>query len=230
MSIIDRMKRLIGRERPNKIKGVIFDLDGLLVDSEPINFEADSVLLSEFGVNYTKEDHQNVLGRPIIAGLEFYIKRFGLKISIPEMIEKRKKHQLILIPKIKLMPGAIEALNLCRERELKLALATSGFREYAEEVIKNCGVADYFEVTLTADDVKNGKPDPEIFLLSARKLGLSPSECLVLEDSLAGVTAGLAAGCRVIAVPTIYAKGIIYPKEATIKKDLFEAIEYLKKI
>jgi len=204
------------------IKGVIFDLDGLLVDSEPINFEADAVLLSEFGVTYTKENHKNVLGRSIIDGLNYFIDEFKLNISAPEMIEKRKRHQLALIPKIKLMPGALELLDYCLSKNYKLGLATSGFREYAETVLKKCAVKKYFPVVLTADDVVNGKPSPEIFEKIASALGLLPEECLVLEDSLAGVNGALAAGCQVIAIPTKYAEGVVYPKEALARENLLE--------
>lgn len=205
------------------IKAIIFDLDGLLVDSEPVNFEADRELLAQFGVLYTPEIHQNILGKTILDGLLFYKERFNLPFSIDELTARRKAAQLNLLPEIKLMPDALGVVGKVKALGLKLAVATSGGHSYAEEVLQNLGIRDFFETVVTADDIKKGKPDPEIFLVAAQRLGVSPSECVVLEDALVGVEGALAAGMKAIAVPTSYAKNVKYPQEASVKSSLEEA-------
>src|SRR6478609_6967242 len=181
---------------------VIFDLDGVLADSEPWWNQIDAKLLAEYGVRYRGEYHRNVLGVSYRLAAEFYKKAFHISLSVEELMRRRGEIATdFFANRVSLFPSAKMTLEQLREMKLPLAVATSSVSASARPLLDRTGIRSLFSVLITGDEVQQGKPHPDIYLRAAKKLGISPEACLVIEDSLAGITAGKAANMRVAAIP-----------------------------
>jgi len=184
------------------VRAVIFDLDGVLADSEPWWNEIDAKLLGEYGVNYRGQYHQEVLGVSYSLAVDFYKKAFGLTVSPEEMMRRRGEIATVFFAKqIGLFPSTKEVLNELRQMNRQLALATSSVSTSARPFLDRHGLTGLFEVIITGDDVERGKPAPDIYLRAATELKIASDACLVIEDSLSGIAAAKAAGMRVVAIP-----------------------------
>jgi HAD superfamily hydrolase (TIGR01549 family) len=201
---------------PQLFRAVIFDLDGLLADSEPWWNEIDEKLLAEYGVTYRGEYHRNVLGVSFRLAVEFYKKAFGLSVPIEEMMRQRTEIAIdFFVNRVGLFPSAKEVLQELRRMNLRLALATSSVSASARPFLDRHQLTAFFDVILTGDEIECGKPQPDIYLRAAEKLGLPADACLVIEDALAGVAAAKAANMRVAAIPdTRFVDPREYQKEA----------------
>jgi HAD superfamily hydrolase (TIGR01509 family) len=185
-----------------QIRAIIFDLDGVLADSEPTWDEIDAQLLGEYGVKYRGEYHREVLGVSYRGSVEFFKKTFKIKAPTDEMMKRRGEIAAdFFANKIGLFPQVKDVLEKLREMKLKLAVATSSVSASARPFLDRHLLMKYFEVVITGDEIERGKPHPDIYLSAAERLGVAPNECLVIEDSLSGVAAGKAAGMRVAAIP-----------------------------
>src|SRR5467141_2095952 len=185
-------------------RAVIFDLDGVLADSEPWWNEIDAKLLAEYGVTYRGEYHRNVLGVSYRLAVEFYKKTFGLSVATDFFA-----HRIDVFPSTKLV------LQELRQMNLHLAVATSSVSASARPFLARHGLAAFFEVVVTGEEVEHGKPHPDIYLRAAEKLGIAADACLVIEDALSGVAAAKAAKMRVAAIPdTRFVDPHDYKKEA----------------
>jgi HAD superfamily hydrolase (TIGR01509 family) len=181
---------------------IIFDLDGVLADSETWWSEIDAKLLAEYGVTYHGEHHQQVVGVSYRLAVEFYKKAFVLSVPTEEMMRRRGEiateffaNRIGLFPKVK---GVLEEL---RQMKLHLAVATSSVSASARPFLDRHQLTGFFEVVVTGEQVDHGKPAPDIYLCAADKLGIPADACLVVEDALPGVTAAKAAKMRVAAIP-----------------------------
>ena len=185
-----------------RFEAVIFDLDGVLADSEPWWKQIDAKLLAEYGVNYRGEYHQNVLGVSYLVAVEFYKNAFNLSASVEELMRRRGEIATDFFAKrVGLFPSAKTTLQQLSDMKLQLAVATSSVSASARPFIERTGIRNFFRVIVTGDEVQRGKPDPDIYLRTAKRLGISPEACLVIEDALAGVAAAKAANMRVAAIP-----------------------------
>jgi len=188
------------------IKGVLFDMDGVLVDSEAFICKAAIEMFREKGINVEAADFQPFVG----AGENRYIggvaEKYNLKLNIPEA--KSRTYQIykeITKGQLKALPGAIEFLNLCRSKCLKLALATSADRIKMEVNLKEIGLSEKsFNSTINGLEIERKKPFPDIYIRASVNLGLKPEECLVVEDAVNGIKAAKAAGCKCLAVTTSF--------------------------
>ena len=181
---------------------VIFDLDGVLADSEPWWNQIDAKLLAEYGVSYRGEYHRNVLGVSYRLAVEFYKNAFHISASVEELMRRRGEIATdFFANRVDLFPFAKTTLAQLREMKLPLAVATSSVSASARPLLDRTGIRSLFSVVITGDEVQQGKPHPDIYLRAAEKLGISPEACLVIEDSLAGIAAGKAANMRVAAIP-----------------------------
>lgn len=181
---------------------VIFDLDGVLADSEPWWNQIDAKLLAEHGVSYRGEYHRNVLGVSYRLAVEFYKNAFHIAASVEELIRRRGEIATdFFANRVDLFPSAKTTLEQLREMKLHLAVATSSMSASARPLIDRTGIRNLFSVVVTGDEVQQGKPHPDIYLRASKKLGISPEACLVIEDALAGIAAGKAANMRVAAIP-----------------------------
>jgi HAD superfamily hydrolase (TIGR01509 family) len=188
------------------IKGVLFDMDGVLVDSEPFICEAAVLMFGELGVNVSPDDFKPFVGMGENRYIGGVAEQHGVKIDIEQV--KARTYEIygeIVRGKLKPLPGVHEFISLCRIKGLRLALATSADRIKMEVNLKETGLSDdSFQAIITGLDIKNKKPSPEIYLKAAESLGFKPECCLVVEDAVSGIESGKAAGCRCLAVTTSF--------------------------
>jgi HAD superfamily hydrolase (TIGR01509 family) len=181
---------------------VIFDLDGLLIDSESLHCACWMETLSSVGVELdiaTYADHWTRAGR----GIEDFCHERGVPHD-PLGLRARKSelYQQRCVTELQLMPGALECLERLAAARMRLALATAGFPEAVTPALAVTGLRPYFETIVTRADVTRHKSAPDAFLLAAERLGVAARDCVVLEDAEKGVRAAHAAGMRCIAIPT----------------------------
>ena len=183
-------------------QAVIFDLDGVLADSEPWWNQIDANLLADYSVTYGGEYHRNVLGVSYRLAVEFYKNAFHLSAPIEELMRRRGQIATeFFADRVGLFPSAKTTLEELRQMKLRLALATSSVSASARPFLERTGIRSSFEVIVTGDEIRRGKPYPDIYLCTAEKLGVSADACLVIEDALSGVAAAKAANMRVAAIP-----------------------------
>jgi 16S rRNA pseudouridine516 synthase len=196
---------------------VIFDLDGVLADSEPWWNQIDAKLLAQQGVSYRGEYHRNVLGVSYRVAVEFYKNAFPISASVEELMRRRGEIATdFFANRVGLFPSAKTTLEQLREMKLHLAVATSSLSASARPLIDRTGIRSLLTVVVTGEEVQEGKPHPDIYLQAAKKLGISPEACLVIEDALAGIAAGKAANMRVAAIPDTR---FVDPREYEMKAD-----------
>ncbi len=181
---------------------VIFDLDGLLVDSEPAWARADELFLARRNVTYAGDLDQLLLGVGQQEALGVFRRRFGIRGSDEELIaERRGLLYQVLLADLRVMDGARELVKHLSRSGMDLAVATGGHDgERARDILRRAGLAGCFPLVVSSDEVKRGKPHPDVFLLTAERLGVVPADCVVLEDAPNGVVAARRAGMRVIGV------------------------------
>lgn len=204
------------------LRAIVFDMDGLLADTEPLSFRAWSTMLTlDYGVTITAEDERwaaITVGKsgPIV--WELIRDRFNLPVELPRdlpILSKRSRglyHQ-ILAEGVPPMPGAIALVHACRDAGLRIGVASSSGMEEIHTVLTSLGIIDCFASITSGKEVPRSKPDPAIYLLACSRLGVEPHEAVALEDSGPGVTAARAAGLRCLAIPS----------EVTITHDLSSA-------
>ena len=186
------------------IRAVVFDLDGVLADSEPWWNKIDATLLAEHGVTYRGEHHRNVLGVSYRLAVEFYKKAFGLSIPSEQMMRRRGEIATeFFANRIDPFPATRQVLEELRHMNppVRLALATSSVSTSARPFLDRHRLTPFFEVIVTGEEVERGKPHPDIYLRAAEKLDVATDACLVIEDSLSGIAAAKAANMRVAAIP-----------------------------
>jgi HAD superfamily hydrolase (TIGR01509 family) len=195
---------------------VIFDLDGVLADSEPWWNKIDAKLLAEYGVTYRGEHHQNVVGVSYRLAVEFYKKAFGLSVPTEELMRRRGEIATeFFANQVGLFPSVKEVLEELRQMKLRLAVATSSVSASARPFLDRHELTGFFEVIITGEEVERGKPAPDIYLCAAEQVGIPADACLVVEDALPGVAAAKAANMRVAAIPdTRFVAASKYEKEA----------------
>lgn len=187
---------------PQPFCAVIFDLDGVLADSEPWWNEIDAKLLAGYGVTYRGEYHRDVLGVSYPRAINFFKKAFGLTVSTEEMMRRRGEIATEFFTNhVGLFPSTKGVLAELRQLSLRLALATSSVSASARPFLDRHQLTPFFDVIVTGDEVGQGKPEPDIYLRAAEKLCNPTDACLVIEDSLSGIAAAKAAGMHVVAIP-----------------------------
>ena len=187
----------------NTIQAVLFDCDGVIADSEPSWNEIDAEHLAFYGVPGYKGEHKtHIIGKSFGLAANFYKDMFGLSSSPEELIEQRTGVAAkFYADKIPTFDDVAEVLGALRERGLKVALATSAVGSLIRPFLDRHDITRYFDAIITGEQVKNGKPHPDIYLLAAKSVGIAPENCLVVEDALAGLQAGRSAGCQTVAIP-----------------------------
>ncbi|MGG7058872.1 HAD family hydrolase [Clostridium tertium] len=174
----------------DKLKTVIFDMDGVLFDTEKIYLDVWTKVFEKYGYKMTKEIYCKVIATGRENVKKVFKEEFGENIPIEEMYkEKDKALSEELKKKIPIKDGAYELLKYLKNEKYKLALATSASKERINKQLNHAGFRWIFDEVVSRDEVRETKPNPEIFLRVANKLGVDPKECIVIEDSLAGVKA-----------------------------------------
>lgn len=183
------------------ISAVIFDLDGTVLDNEDEYGEAFGKVLDSLGVD-VDEEIPHTTGIGVAENWEALLDKYNIKTtkSINELVKQTQKEYLGLIDRVTLKEGFEEFVESLKESGLTVALATANEWWMVEKIMDHTNIEKYFDCTTTSEEVERNKPDPEIFIVTATKLNLSPGECLVFEDSMAGVKAAKLAGMRVVGV------------------------------
>jgi beta-phosphoglucomutase len=188
------------------LRGVILDMDGVLVDSEPFIMEAGVRLFAEHGYTVRHEDFVPFIGTGEIRFLGGVAEKYGITIDLEAAKARTYTIYLELIRgQLHALPGVFSFLEECRRRALKLAVASSADAIKVEGNLREIGLTPKnFDTIVNGSEVVRKKPAPDIFLTAAQRLGLDPAVCLVVEDAVAGVAAARAAGARCLALTTSY--------------------------
>lgn len=186
------------------IKGVIFDLDGVLVDTACLHYEAWQKTAEHLGISFTEEDNEKLKGVSRVDSLEIILSLGNKQISEEEkqnLLVKKNDDYLSLVMKLDendVLDGVVCFIKQLKEKGIKISLGSAS--KNAKPILELTGLYQYFDQIVDGNMVTQAKPDPEVFLKGAELLELSPSECLVFEDAQAGVKAALSAGMKVIGI------------------------------
>ena len=184
-------------------EAVIFDMDGVLIDSEPIHVGIEKLLFNKLGIDVSETVHRSYMG----ASNEFMYSdlrsRFNLSESVTELIDSDELFRSDYFQRLDTIPandGLISLLGQIKTAGLKLAVATSSSPEIADLLLNKCGIASFFDAIVTTSEAGKSKPSPDVYLLAAKKIGVSPEDCIVFEDSPNGLLSAKSAGmfCVVI--------------------------------
>lgn len=194
------------------IDAVIFDMDGVLLDSEPIHLESTNMILAGHGGSLSKAANDEFIGWNERAYWTALALRFGLPGPIEAYIRRRQDLMLDLLKRrLPIADGVRDVLRDFADRGVPLAVASSSQRAVIEHVLAAGGLSDRFGAIASGDEVKRSKPDPEIFLLAAARLAAPPERCLVFEDAPHGARGALAAGMLCARVMTETTRGMAFP-------------------
>ncbi len=210
-------------------KAIIFDLDGTLVDSMWMWYDIDVEYLSRFGIDVPDRLQADIEGMSFSETAVYFKERF----NIPDSIEKIKGDWNKMAwdkytNEVPMKPGATDFIKECRKRGILLGIATSNSRELVENIIAVHGLKGDFACIMTGCDVNKGKPAPDIYLAVSKTLNVAPADCLVFEDIIPGIQAGISAGMEVCAIEDEYSVYQLEEKAALADyfiKDYFELLE-----
>lgn len=185
----------------HEVRAVIFDLDGVLIDSEPLWEQVRRELVAEHGGHWTDEAQSRLMGMSTQEWSRYLSEDLGVRLPPPQVASVVIERMAIsYASRLPLMPGAVEAVRRVAAR-WPLGLASSSSTALIETVLDTAGLRPFFQVTMSTEQVEQGKPSPDVYLAVADQLGVSPGQCVAVEDSSNGLRSAAAAGTRTIAIP-----------------------------
>ena len=207
----------------SSVAAVVFDMDGVLVDTEHLWDEVREELTTEWGGRYTPEAQEAMMGMSSREWSRYLHETVGLR-EPPETINEEVVRRMLARYEVELpvIPGATEAVRRLNVAGYRLAVASSSNRELIDAVLRRLELAALFEVTVSSEEVERGKPAPDVYLEAARRLAVEPARCVAIEDSASGIRAASAAGMRVIAYPNRH-----YPPSADVLASADVVVESL---
>ena len=215
------------------IKAIIFDMDGLMIDSERVTFECYQERLKDMNLTMDEEFYKTFLGKPIKGIYQRFYDVYGNDFPIQNVIQD--VHQLMAerfeTEGVPVKKGLVELLHYLKDNNYKTIVATSSNRDRVDKILAQAKITEFFDDSICGDEVTKGKPNPEVFLKSCQKLGVNVDEAIVLEDSEAGIQASYDANIKVICIPDMkYPEKQYEEKTFKILKDLTEVTVYLKSL
>jgi HAD superfamily hydrolase (TIGR01509 family) len=186
-----------------KLQAVIFDMDGVLIDSEPIHYEVENRIYDLLGIEVTDEIHLNYLGTSNDFMYSDLKSRFNLAASVDELIKFDDDYRCEYLKNLEVVDlnnGVLDLLIELKAEGLKLAVATSSSPDIANVLLERCGIKSFFDIIVTTSDSGKSKPAPDVYLLAAERLGVIPEDCIVFEDSPNGLSAAKSADMYCIVI------------------------------
>lgn len=214
------------------LKAVIFDMDGLMIDTENVTYQCYQEVLKTMNLSMNKEFYTTLLGRTMEATRQAMYKQYGDDFPIDETA--KKVHDLMderfAREGVPLKDSLVELLTYLKEHNYKTMIATSSARDRVNALLTDNGILNYFDDVICGNEVEHGKPAPDVFLNACQKLNVQPSEALVLEDSEAGIQAADNAKISVICIPDMkYPEQEYANKTTCILDSLHQVIDYIEK-
>ena len=215
------------------IKAIIFDMDGLMIDSERVTFECYQERLKDMNLTMDEEFYKTLLGKPIKGIYQRFYDVYGNDFPIENVIQD--VHQLMAerfeTEGVPVKKGLVELLHYLKDNNYKTIVATSSNRDRVDKILAQAKITEFFDDSICGDEVTKGKPNPEVFLKSCQKLGVNVDEAIVLEDSEAGIQASYDANIKVICIPDMkYPEKQYEEKTFKILKDFTAVTAYLKRL
>lgn len=215
------------------IKAIIFDMDGLMIDSERVTFECYQERLKDMNLTMDEEFYKTLLGKPIKGIYQRFYDVYGNDFPIENVIQD--VHQLMAerfeTEGVPVKKGLVKLLHYLKDNNYKTIVATSSNRDRVDKILAQAKITEFFDDSICGDEVTKGKPNPEVFLKSCQKLSVNVDEAIVLEDSEAGIQASYDANIKVICIPDMkYPEKQYEEKTFKILKDLTEVTAYLKSL
>lgn len=221
----------------DRLQAVLFDMDGLIVDTEPIHFEAFRTYMRKLGVEMPESMMADFIGYTDVENLTDLKARYNVEEPLDSMVAKRRAIYLELVKTspMKVFPGFWEFSEAARGQGMKQAVVSSAAAEQVKVVLdrlfearpEDGPPARYFDAIVTGDDVQHNKPAPDIYLEGAKRLSVPPALCLALEDSPPGVESAASAGMLVVVIPNEYTRGLAFPGAQAVVDSFDLAREYL---
>ncbi|WP_373232206.1 HAD family hydrolase [Cohnella sp.] len=204
------------------MKAFIFDMDGVIIDSEPLHFEVDIQTMSYLGAQITKEQLERFVGMTNPEMWALIKEEYGVTQTVSEIIEYQLSAKIRSLRELVIEPieGIKELIHEIKNRNLPIGIASSSPRVFIEEVLEKFHIRHYFDCVVSGEEVNQGKPAPDVYLEAAKLLGVNPLHCIVIEDSRNGIKAAKAAGMKCIG----------YVNENSGNQDLSEADHIVQSI
>lgn len=180
------------------MKAVIFDMDGVIVNSEPLHQEVERNMVKSFGGNLTLDSHQKFVGTTDEYMWSYFKEKLNIDMEVDHILDLKKTNFIKRIDEIDLVDHVIDLINLTKKEGYKIALASSNNKKTVYLILEKFNLIDKFDFIITGTEVNKGKPDPEIFLKAAKNLAVMPSNCLVIEDTENGIKAATRANMKSI--------------------------------
>ena len=181
---------------------VIFDMDGVLIDSPKYHWQAMRQALRSYGVNIADNKLHKYIGKPIATQIREISDEYDVELDCEKIRDQVAPIKNKLLENIQPKDGVVQLLELLKTHNIAMAVGTSSYREFTEQKLTEAGIIDYFKLLVTEEDVTEHKPSPKVYLTAAEQLGATPQTCVVFEDAPSGIQAAKSAGMICIAVQT----------------------------
>jgi HAD superfamily hydrolase (TIGR01509 family) len=209
-------------------EAILFDLDGVIIDSEPLSEKAFRQTSLHLGRDLTQEEVASLKGSVAEIGAAKLLEyNPTATLSVPQVIEYQNNLYKAMLDQMRLIPGSRDFIQKAYKKGFKLGLTTSALQENQQRIFEMFNLSPFFSTIITGQDIINGKPHPEPYLKTVEKLGVVPANALVIEDSVNGVRSGKAAGCRVIAITTSFPRERLIELQPDHVVDSFAELERL---
>lgn len=207
-------------------EAIIFDMDGVLIDSEPLHIQAEHIVCKQYGIEAPWQEWEMFIGKTESAMFEYIVQNFtDGTLPVHELIQRKQVvFSKLISEKLRLIPGSLEFVRWARTQCRKLALTTSSERKIQQKVFNRFSLHSYFDVIVTGDEIQRGKPHPEPYLKTLEALHLAAHTCVVIEDSLHGIIAAKQAGCPVVGITTSFSEEKLLTAGANLVVDSFASL------
>ncbi len=209
---------------PRRATGVLFDMDGILLDTEVIYTKVTQAIVSDFGKTFDWSIKAGMIGRPQRESAQYLIDTLNLPITVAAYLSKRNSNIIALFKDTAALPGAQRLVEHLHQAGIPMAVATSS-TEYTYSIkTQQHAWFSLFDAIITGDNpaIGKGKPAPDIFLLAAKNINVAPADCLVFEDAPSGLQAGISAGCQVVSIPDTHMDTTLYTNSTEILTSMTE--------